>query len=926
MLGSTPITSVLGAAPPADSDTARLKSFAKAATAAGLALLLISPGSKLPVDVRTSQQRSKEDKLAQEVAKLAGRMDYMKAKSLAGAHLATTDPVLICRYIDNYRKPANFGPDAPINFAIEVGRSGLVVVDADTPEQVAAFMEQAHAPAGTPPTVMTPGQVGLDGEMAHKDGGHYYFTVDNAEDPAQQAGLNEEGTGSYTAPGGWVAMWRNRYVLIPPSVRPEGPYLLAGREYPLPAWLGNTVLERSRKRKDHAAAMASGEVGELTQGVNAWAGTISWAEILAPFGWTITARPDKCGCDIWTAPGEHGSPKSATTHDTGCELGRYSEENAPMHIWTDNPGEEFEAWMQQSGSKTLTKLQTLAITTYKGKLSKAMDALGLFPAPSTIEGVDPNAAVKEAGIDVDAAAEDITLPDAEVDLATDKKARAARLKAEGWEVLGETFIEQEWAQVTGAGSGRFTVRTTAINDDTITSVTDGVGPDWLMALSPQTNAIPAAQPAPEVPAAQPTPEPTAPEVTFADPVGPDAVPPISPPPPPPAGDSPFQSDGDGDEEPGPDDSIILISDDSQVPDIAPFDYWRDLPAPEYAIEGLIEHHALSCIIGPPGVGKSTVALDMACSLVTGQRWQGRRTIRQRVLYLPGEGLAGAVQRVKAWELAHGLNVGQDLLLGNAIIQLGATTEAWSTLASYVLKHRVGMIIFDTFARMSVGLEENSATEVGKAIKRFDQIRQLTKAGVLVVHHTGKVGTSGRGSSALNGALDTELLVTPASWDTAATQQVVPGEGADLYTSKQKNSGRLREPLPIYLAEMHDSVVVTGPAGVIGDPLDSSMVAPLRIPEPLVETTIRLHEYATRFPTQGVSRTELVTHVEPDDYTAARKDAPLRWKRTVAEAVDQGLRYGLLETLTGTASGMRYIISTTTVEQARMRAAQEAMTD
>src|SRR5699024_790034 len=118
--------------------------------------------------------------------------------------------------------------------------------------------------------------------------------------------------------------------------------------------------------------------------------------------------------------------------------------------------------------------------------------------------------------------------------------------------------------------------------------------------------------------------------------------------------------------------------------------------------------------------------DMACALVTGQRWQGRKTIRQRVLYLPGEGMSGAVQRILAWEQAHGQNVGRDLLLGDSIIQLGASREAWEELAAYIIRHRVGLIIFDTFARMSLDIEENSATDVGKAVTRFDRLRTWTK--------------------------------------------------------------------------------------------------------------------------------------------------------------------------------------------------------
>ena len=75
---------------------------------------------------------------------------------------------------------------------------------------------------------------------------------------------------------------------------------------------------------------------------------MSLASILEPLGWTPAPRADSCGCAVWTAPGVHASPKSATAHDTGCTAGRYTETNAPLHIWTDNPAEPFDAWVAEN--------------------------------------------------------------------------------------------------------------------------------------------------------------------------------------------------------------------------------------------------------------------------------------------------------------------------------------------------------------------------------------------------------------------------------------------------------------------------------------------------------------------------------------------------------------------------------------------------
>src|SRR5690606_39225042 len=125
---------------------------------------------------------------------------------------------------------------------------------------------------------------------------------------------------------------------------------------------------------------------QLTSAVDQWAGTVSWDDLLAPAGWIPTARQDNCGCDIWTAPGDHASPKSATAHDTACSLGRYTPENGPLHIWTDQPGAEVEAGIAAKSSKTLSRLQAVAALEYGGNVGDAMRELDVVPDGSGVLG------------------------------------------------------------------------------------------------------------------------------------------------------------------------------------------------------------------------------------------------------------------------------------------------------------------------------------------------------------------------------------------------------------------------------------------------------------------------------------------------------------------------------------------------------------
>lgn len=814
--GMTPIATVLGSAPPADAETSRLKSFARACCQAGLHLLLIEPHGKKPVDMRSSVQRRNEDGSAQDAARAAGRPDWDKVKSKGGVYLATNDEKLITRYIGRYRDfyESDYDTAAPINFGVAVGPSKLIVVDCDTRAQVEAFLTDAAAWAGMdpnlaiPPTVRTPGQRDAEGNWAHSDGGHFYFTVDHPM---------PEYSGSLTAPGGYAILWANRYVLIPPSVREEGVYQLAGQDFPAPPWL-RSIVERAVLARTQRSVDALVNV-EITTAVDQWARTISWDDLLAPHGWVPTARQDGCGCDIWTAPGDHASPKSATAHDTGCSLGRYTPDNAPLHIWTDNPGPELEAWIASHGSKTLSRLQTVAALEYGGNVGEAMRELDVVPDESEALGF---------GKDLD---HDLGISKANLDAPLEVTALHG----------GYTLIR----------------RIDGEQDDS------------------------------------------------------------------PGDADPFASAGSvaSDEEP------TEVADEKPitgVPLIMPFGYWRDMAPPQFVIEGLLENRGFTAMVGAPGIGKSGVVLDMAAAICTGRPWMGRPTLRQPVLYLPGEGLSGAVQRILAWESAHDVDLSDELIVGDSIIQVAASQQAWSAVITRMLEFRIGLIIIDTFARASVGLEENSATDVGRAIAKFDKVRAATNSGLLVVHHTGKSGTT-RGSSALNGALDTELMISEGSWWKSEDGEP-PGRPLDLWVTKQKNAAMPSGAISLMAMNHGDSFVMTGPSGIVDDPLDAMASPRAVIPEPIVSIAIRLQDFAQRFTSQGLTRSEFAYGVPSDDYTNQRRDARTAWKMRVNEAVDLGLKYQLLRTLTGSASGARYVPDIATAEQARQRWAEDNLLD
>ena len=185
-----------------------------------------------------------------------------------------------------------------------------------------------------------------------------------------------------------------------------------------------------------------------------------------------------------------------------------------------------------------------------------------------------------------------------------------------------------------------------------------------------------------------------------------------------------------------------------------------LPPLTWLIDQYLPVGGLAVLYGPSGSGKSFVALDMGLSIATGTRWAGFATKSGPVVYVSAEGSAGLPQRVDAWLQARGVgSVDKDKLqFCREPIHLmdGREIKRFIQDLELELPSRPSLVIFDTMARCMVGGDENSSRDVGQLVEGLEQVRKSTGAAVLIVHHTGKKGTTERGSSALRAAADVML--------------------------------------------------------------------------------------------------------------------------------------------------------------------------
>ncbi|MET7399173.1 AAA family ATPase [Dactylosporangium sp. NPDC005572] len=183
-----------------------------------------------------------------------------------------------------------------------------------------------------------------------------------------------------------------------------------------------------------------------------------------------------------------------------------------------------------------------------------------------------------------------------------------------------------------------------------------------------------------------------------------------------------------------------------------------IPEPEPLVEGIVYRDSLVWVIGPPGSAKSFVSLDMAGCISTGESWQGHRTRQGDVLYLVAEGVSGIRARVRAWEAAMSRTMGVRFL---PVAVQAASDAEWNALVDLAVELRPAEIVIDTQARVTVGMDENAARDMGLFVHRVDRLRAQTEACVKIVHHQGRNGDHMRGSTALEGAATTIIKVAKA---------------------------------------------------------------------------------------------------------------------------------------------------------------------
>jgi len=177
------------------------------------------------------------------------------------------------------------------------------------------------------------------------------------------------------------------------------------------------------------------------------------------------------------------------------------------------------------------------------------------------------------------------------------------------------------------------------------------------------------------------------------------------------------------------------------------------------IQGCMRRRETTVVYGQSGSGKTFAILDLAWRVSLGLPWGDRKTIKAAVIYVAAESPRSIRFRMRALVDRHGPSDSFFCVPGAP--NMFDSRDDMKTLVDGIaaLGVDVGMIVFDTLARVNIGGNENSTEDMSQLVTNGDRLRDRFDCNVVWIHHTGKDDARGaRGSSALRAATDTEIEI------------------------------------------------------------------------------------------------------------------------------------------------------------------------
>ncbi|PTR07770.1 helicase RepA family protein [Cereibacter azotoformans] len=240
-------------------------------------------------------------------------------------------------------------------------------------------------------------------------------------------------------------------------------------------------------------------------------------------------------------------------------------------------------------------------------------------------------------------------------------------------------------------------------------------------------------------------------------------------------------------------------------DLSPTPWRRNVPPPRQWLYGYhLQRRMLSGTISPGGIGKSSLALVDALSMVTGRKrlhsWVHSRE-GLRVWYWCGEDPVEEIsRRLEAACIHYGIS--DDEIGGRLCVDSGrdqpikiATADregvkiarpVVAELVAQMRALRIDVLIIDPFITCH-SVPENDNVAMNAVIDAWRDVANQTNAAIELIHHTAKAGTGdsindGRGASAFRDGIRAGRVLAPMSFEEGERMGLTPAETARIFRS------------------------------------------------------------------------------------------------------------------------------------------------
>ncbi len=210
-------------------------------------------------------------------------------------------------------------------------------------------------------------------------------------------------------------------------------------------------------------------------------------------------------------------------------------------------------------------------------------------------------------------------------------------------------------------------------------------------------------------------------------------------------------------------AYATYSEESETPESKLFEFLEfkglaNLPKPEWLLYDVLPNKGINFLYGKEGCGKTYVATGIAVAVASRLAWLGRATKHGSVLIVAAEDIDEVAQRFIGAAHYYALDDIPNLHIYPAPLSLATDAEKLiESLDFHYPDAQPLLIIVDTLAMCSIGIEENSAKEFGMVIGALEKLWRRYNCCIIAVHHSGKNGEM-RGTSAMDGVAYSKILV------------------------------------------------------------------------------------------------------------------------------------------------------------------------